>query len=156
MAKIPTDTFDYYVGLGPSRSYQAVASKFGVTKRAVTKHAVRDGWQERLAKIEAQARERSDTKIVETLEGMNTRHLKMLQVVQGKALEALRQYALKDAMEAVRALDVALKQERTIRGEPGERSAVSIEQIIKREYERWMAPSSTEESVDHDTAATPS
>ncbi len=42
-------------------------------------------------------------------------------------------------MEAVRALDFSIKQERTIRGEPSDRTAVSVEDAIKREYERWMS-----------------
>lgn len=136
--KLPTDSFDVYVSLGPSRSYSAVAAKFGVTKRAVTKLATREGWQARLAQLEAKARERSDTKIVETLESMNGRHLKMLQVIQGKALEALRAFPLRDAMTAVRSLDMAIRQERTIRGEPGDRTAVAIEDVIRGEYQRWM------------------
>ena len=100
MAKIPSDAFDYYLGLGPSRSYAAVAARYGCTKRAVTKAAVREGWQERLTKIESAARERSDTKAVETIEAMNTRHLKILQIIQSKALEALRSVSLQDAMSA--------------------------------------------------------
>ena len=36
MKKIPPDAFDFYFSLGPPRSYQAVADKYGVTKRAVT------------------------------------------------------------------------------------------------------------------------
>jgi hypothetical protein len=39
--KLPFDTFDFYFGLGPSRSYQAVADHYGVTKRAVCKLAAR-------------------------------------------------------------------------------------------------------------------
>ena len=136
--KLPTDAFDVYVSLGPSRSYATVAKQFGVTKRAVTKLAAKEGWQGRLAQLEAKARERSDTKIVETLESMNGRHLKMLQVIQGKALEALKAFPLRDAMTAVRSLDLAIRQERTIRGEPGDRTAVAIEDVIRGEYQRWM------------------
>ena len=46
--KIPEEAFEFYVGLGPHRSYQAIADHYGVTKRAITKVAVRDGWTERL------------------------------------------------------------------------------------------------------------
>jgi hypothetical protein len=42
--KIPQDGFFSYVGLGPSRSYQQVAEKFGVTKRTVVNVAVKDRW----------------------------------------------------------------------------------------------------------------
>ena len=36
MKKIPTDAFDHYFSLGPGRSYQQVADRYGVTKRAST------------------------------------------------------------------------------------------------------------------------
>ena len=49
-AKIPPDAFDYYFGLGTGRSYQAVADRYGVTKRAVTNYATRERWRERLPK----------------------------------------------------------------------------------------------------------
>jgi len=42
--KIPADAFDYYASLGPDRSYRAVAERYGVSKRAVTKHAAAEGW----------------------------------------------------------------------------------------------------------------
>ena len=42
--KILSDAFEYYVALGPGRSYRTVAERCGVTKRAVTKHAAREGW----------------------------------------------------------------------------------------------------------------
>ena len=39
----------------------------------------------------------------------------------------------------------ALKEERVIIGEPSERTAVTIEDVIKREYARWMLPDEEEE-----------
>ncbi len=42
------------------------------------------------------------------------------------------------ASEAVKTLEITMKQERLLHGEPSERTAVSIEDTIKREYERWM------------------
>ena len=140
MAKIPTDAFDFYFALGPSRSYQAVAEKFAVSKRAVTKCASREGWQQRLADLEHRARERSDDKIVESLDAMNSRHLRMWQIVQGRALEALKTFALKDAMAAVKALDTSVKGERIARGEPSERGALNVESLIRSEYAAWMKP----------------
>ena len=122
-----------------------VAQEYGVSKRAVTKAAVREKWQERLADLEARARESSDKRAVETLEAMNDRHLKSLKVVQRKALEALKAMSLKTAIEAVRALDLAIKHERTIRGEPSDRTAISIEEVIRSEYDRWLSPDEGEE-----------
>ncbi len=40
--KIPANAFDLYFSLGPSRSHQKIAQRFGVSKKAVTKRAIRD------------------------------------------------------------------------------------------------------------------
>ena len=138
--KIPPDALQYYLGLGPERSYQRVANRYDVSKRAVTKLAARDHWQQKVAEFEHKAREGAEKKVLESLEDMNLRHLKSLKVVQGKALEALRSMRLSTAMEAVRALDLAIRQERLTRGEPSDRTAISVEDVIRREYERWMVP----------------
>jgi len=50
-----------------------------VTKGAITKRAIREHWQARLAQAEADARSRSDAKLVDTIEEMNARHLKIVQ-----------------------------------------------------------------------------
>ena len=93
--KIPPDeAFMFYVGLGAGRSYQAVADKYKASKQAVTKLATRENWQTRLAKIERDARERSDQKATETLEQMTERHLRSYKAMQAKALEALRAHPL--------------------------------------------------------------
>ena len=136
--KLGPDTFDYYVSLGNDRSYQAVADKNGVSKRAVTSLAKKEHWQARIRQQEEAARQRADQKYAETLDAMKERHLKSVRAIQGKALQALRENSLESAMEAVRALDMGIKQERLIRGEPTDRTALSIEQIIRSENEKWM------------------
>ena len=136
--KLPPDAFSFYVSLGVNRSYQAVGKHYGASKTSVSKLAIKEGWQKRVLEIEARARAASDEKAAETMEAINSRHLKAMRVVQGKALEALKTMSLADAMDAVRALDMAIRQERLILGEPTDRSAVNIEEVIKREYERWM------------------
>ena len=136
--KLPPDAFGYYVSLGVNRSYQAVASHYGASKASVSKLAVRENWQRRVQEIEEKARQASDEKAVETLEAINGRHLKAMRIVQGKALEALRTMTLESAMDAVRALDLAVRQERLILGEPTDRSAVNVEELIKREYAELM------------------
>lgn len=136
--RLPEDAFEYYVGLGDGRSYRAVAERYGVSKRAVTRRATRDGWAKRLAAIAAEARSGAERRLVESMEQMGERHVRMLRVVQTRALEALRAYPLTTAMEAARALDLSIRQERVIRGEPSDRTAVAVEEVIRGEFERWM------------------
>jgi hypothetical protein len=150
MAKLPVDAFEFYVSLGLQRSYQAVADRYGCSKRAVTKKAAAEKWADRLIKIERAARERIDSRMTETLEAVNARHLQTLRMIQAKALQALQMMPLDSGMDAVRALDTSIRQERVILGEPGERSAVSVEELVRREHQRWLKPVAEENG--HDTA----
>jgi len=136
--KLSTEGFTYYVSLGSRRSYQAVAEFFGVDKRTVTRRAQAESWQSRLEKIERQAIENTEKKLVGTLEEANERHLKVLRFILTKAIDTLRSLPMKTATDAVRAIDVCVRHERLILGEPSERTAVKVEDLIRREYERWM------------------
>ncbi len=144
--KLPPEAFEFYVSLGPDRSYEKVAGHYDVSKRAVTNAAGRDNWVGRLAKIEAEARQATDKKLGESIEEMNERHLKVVKAVLGKGLETLKSLSLANAMDAVRAIDMALKQERVIRGEPSERTAMTIAETTRDEIQRLL----TVEEVDED------
>lgn len=146
--RIPAESFDFYVRIGPTRSYAQVAAHYGVHKRSIVKFATRHGWARRLLEIETKARERSETSLVDAVEEMNQRHIKTAKMLQAKALEALRSLPIDSAMGAVRALDLGLKQERLIAGEPTDRSAVAVEDIIKREAARWLGPAGADEGWD--------
>ena len=136
--KIPPEAFDFYFELGPGRSYQAVADHFDVTKQAIVKKALKENWQARMADLEAKARKNRDAKLLESAEEVAERHLKMARAAQGKIVEALRQYPLTSAKDAIDALDKMIKLERTIRGEPTERTEVSVEQVLRDEWNKWM------------------
>jgi hypothetical protein len=143
--KIPPSAFEFYISLGPERSYEQVATHFGASKRAVTKHAVKQHWAERLTEVERRAREESEKNAVAVLREMDERHLKIAKALQGKALEALRSMPLERGADVLRALDLGVKQERLIHGEPSERSAVSVEEATRREMERWLTIEREEE-----------
>lgn len=136
--RIPPEALAFYLRLGRDRSYQAVAEHFGVSKQAVTRLAKKEDWQLRAEEADRQLARNEEAKAIESLEAMRERHLKGLRAIQAKALEALRSMPLASGMDAVRALDLAIKHERVIRGEPGERSQLQIEDVIRREYERWL------------------
>ncbi|MCB9833803.1 MAG: hypothetical protein H6807_15180 [Planctomycetes bacterium] len=136
--RLPADAFEYYFGLGAGRSYRSVADHFEVSKSTVANLAAKEDWPRLVAEREQKAKSQAEVQAVESLEEMCTRHIKVLKLVQRKALEALRTMPITNAMDAVRALDMAVKQERLVRGEPTDRTAVGIEQVIKEEYERWL------------------
>ena len=144
--KVPLEAFTYYCSLGADRSYQAVANKYEVSKRAISKVAARENWKERIMKIEQEASARTDEKLTESLEEMNERHIKMVKLIQRKALEALKSMPLNTAVEAVRSLETAIRQERLIRGEPTDRAAINVEDVIRREYDRWLSDGEEQES----------
>ena len=138
--KIPPEALSVYLGMGPGRSYEAVARHYGASKRAVVDRAKKEDWQGKVAQMELRAREKAEAQAGQSLEEMNDRHLRTAQLIQRKAIEALGKLSLEEAMDAVRALKIGLEHERLIRGEPGQRTAIDIQQTIKAEYERWMRP----------------
>ena len=116
---MPTDSFEQFVALGAGRSYANLAAALGCSKRSVTARAGRENWQQRLAAIEAQARAKTEQKLAETTAAINERHLHVVRAMQGKALQALKSLPLGSGMDAIRALDLAIKAERVILGTDG-------------------------------------
>jgi hypothetical protein len=135
--KIPPEAFLYYANLGASRTYEAVAAHYGVSRRGVADHAKRERWQERLAELDEQARERTESAALESIAAMNERHLKIAKYMQSKGLEALQSGKMEFLGRATRALSVGIDLERLVRGEPTER-ADNMENIARRECERWL------------------
>ena len=148
--KIPPDAFHFYFALGPERSYRAVADHFSVSKTAVANAAEKENWQKRVLELEKKAHDAVEKKMTETLEQMSERHLKMLKLIQRKALETLKSMPLSTAVEAARTLESSIKTERVVRGEPSDRSALSVEDLIKKEYEQWLTVSGADEDMEGD------
>lgn len=138
--KLPSDAFEIYFALGDRRSLAAVAEKLGVSKRTVSRRASEEKWSERIVEIEKKARVHVEEHAVESLAAMRTRHIKILEAMQRKALETLRQVPMQSAYQAVRTLVATIEQERLARGEPIDAATINVEAVIKREYERWLVP----------------
>ena len=85
------------------------------------------------------AREKSDAKLVDDIEAVNTRHLKTLRAIQAKALSALQSLPLTSGMNAVRALDLAIKAERGIM-QPVEGRGRTLEDILAASWKRNERP----------------
>lgn len=137
--KLPGEAFSFYVSLGPERSYQAVAREYGVTKRTVVRRAQQEDWQRRIKKIESEARARVDKKAVESLEEVAERHMKILRAIQSKAIQALQSLEIASAMDAVRALDLTVKAERLVRGDPQDRDQARVEEVTREEVQSLLA-----------------
>ncbi len=152
MQRLPPESFEFYVSLGTERSYRAVAEKYGVSKRAVVDHARTECWIERLQRIEAEARERSEQRLVETIEEQRTRHLKTLRALHGRAIEALRTHTLDSCMEAAKVIEMVVKLERLITGEPSQRAQIAIEEVTRREIESLVGVDGEDEVKDEGDA----
>lgn len=146
--KLSQGAFEFYVGLGPSRSYQAVGEKYGVTKRAVVKHAARAGWSERLQKVQEEARAESDKRLAEDLAEMQERHKRMLRAVASRAIAAIKEHPLSSGMEGIRAAELVIKMERLLAGESSERSTVTVEEVTRRELDRWLVPAGAADGAE--------
>jgi DNA-binding transcriptional regulator LsrR (DeoR family) len=142
--KIPSNAFEHYVSLGDGRSYQAIADQFHVSKRSVVKRALAEGWRERLTRITTTARVETDKKLASAISQMNERHARVLQAVLTKALDALRSMPLGSGADAVRAIDMVLRHERMLYAEPADKTVLSVEEVIRREYREWMQPAGRE------------
>lgn len=135
--KLLPNAFDFYVELGPERSYRAVAEHFGVTKVTVVNRAKQEDWQGQLRKLEDEARAESSKKNANTMQAIHERQLKAVRLLQARAVEVLRTQPPEKGIRAANALCAACKHELLLIGEPTERQA-NVEEIVKREYERWM------------------
>ncbi len=135
---VPPDAFALYVGMGQDRTYEAVAKHYGLCKRTILRAAIRDRWQQRLEDIEREAQAATDAKLAKAMLDMNMRHRKLLLGIASRAAQALSQFELKSAMEAVRAAEVAVKLERLLAGEATETKTLSIEQVSRDEVSRFL------------------
>jgi len=135
--KIPVEAFSFYFGLGTGRSYEAVAEKYSVSKRGVVAHAQRDKWQERIAQLEQQARERADEQAAESLDAMNRRHLQEARFLQSRGLEGLKSGRFELYGAAGRLVEQGVNLERLIRGQATERTE-TMATVARRECDRWL------------------
>jgi uncharacterized caspase-like protein len=79
-----------------------------------------EGWDKERQYVQKVTDERVTQAIAETISEMNTRHLKEYQLLQSKGVTALKDIDPKTASEALTMVDVGIKGERLVRGEPTE------------------------------------
>ena len=74
--RIPANAYDEYLAMGADRSYRALAEQYGVSKVAVYKRAKKDGWQQRIAELDAKAREQAEEEAVDEIQAIRDQQLK--------------------------------------------------------------------------------
>ena len=128
------EAFDDYLGLGAERSIErlhallvqrAGAGGSAPGLRTIYEWSRRYNWQDRLQRLERQARETADEARIKALREMYERQAQEALLLQQKGAEWLTQFATDEATPdaAIRALVEGAKLERLARGEPSERSA---------------------------------
>jgi len=138
--RVPSNAFEQYVALGDRRSYESLGRELGFSKRAITRTAARERWQERMRAIESTAQTQALTRIGEDLAGIRERQLRAVRAVEARALETLREKPIATADQAVRALLAAQREERRLAGEVDGAGAgrvlVSVERGTRERFER--------------------
>lgn len=122
-SKIPQTGFTDYVGMGVARSYEALARRYGCSKKAIVKRATRERWQERARELEAQAAKNGERRVAATIEDASERHGKLARLLLARGLEGLKAGPTLNAIEALRTIQAAVRMERDI----GVSSDVSVE-----------------------------
>jgi hypothetical protein len=130
--RLPPDALGFYLNLGPARSYEKVAQQYGVSKRTVTTTATRERWQDHLAQADRKAREQMEERYVDAVQEANDRHIRLGRFLQNKGIAAFE--GPMGAAEGIRAIKIGVEIERLGLGEPTERTATAVEDLIRREY----------------------
>jgi hypothetical protein len=136
--KIPDDAFALYVAMGHERSHQALADKLGVTKRAITERASEERWAERLEAIEAEVQARIEEKLKDELEESQLRYRKLLRGIESRAAQVIAEKPLRTCLEGVRALELAMKMQMLLAGQPSQRTELVVAATTKAEIDRLL------------------
>jgi transposase-like protein len=102
-------------------SDQQIADQLGIARAGtIGDWRKEDGWEHEREIIRQATEERVAAAVSETISAMNTRHLREYQLLQSKGVAALKHLDPRTAAEAQSAIDVGIRGERLVRGEPTE------------------------------------
>ena len=100
---------------------QQIANQLGIQRsETIGEWRRTEGWEKERAIIQQETDRRVSDAVAETISEMNSRHLKEYQLLQTKGIAALKKLDPKRASEALAMIDVGVKGERLVRGEPTE------------------------------------
>lgn len=138
--------FREYVAQGSGRSYANVAAKFDTTKRRIVRVSKRGNWLARLAVIERDAKVEADRRLTESRAEVDERHLRMIRAIASRGLQGLQAHQFDNARDSARAVEAAVKLERTVLGQPNEHLDVTVQEVTRRELDHFL----TTEDEDND------
>lgn len=125
------NAFDLYWRLGSERSIERLHAELRALGRAPTTRTLYEWsrqyrWQDRIVRLEQEAKRADDEARVQTLRDMFERHAKEGLLLQQKGAEWLAPMSADDATAdaAIRAVVEGSRMERLARGEPTERQEV--------------------------------
>lgn len=100
---------------------EQIAHRLGIQRaESIGEWRRSENWYREKDEIQKVTDERIALAIAETISEMNTRHLREYQLLQTKGVQALKEIGPKTAGEALSMVDVGIKGERLVRGEPTE------------------------------------
>ncbi len=107
--------------LAGSKTDSQIAAELGIA-RVDTIGAWRraEHWEKEREHVQRVTEQRVQEAVAETIADMNSRHLKEFQLLQTKGIQALRRLDPQRAGEAQAMIDVGVRGERLVRGEPTE------------------------------------
>lgn len=98
---------------------QQIAQRLGIQRAETIGEWRRSGdWDAEKAYVQKVVEERVSLAVAETVSEMNSRHLKEFQLLQTKGVQGMKSLDPRTAAEALAMIDVGIKGERLVRGEP--------------------------------------
>lgn len=101
MPRVPANAFELYTQMGQKGSYEKVAKLCGVTKRAITKKAVKEKWSLKLKRRLAQSVQ-----------------LEVLEELECKAVDAIKSLPINNIAQATYLLDFVWKHKKRLAWTP--------------------------------------
>jgi hypothetical protein len=100
---------------------QQIAERLGIKRpETIGEWRRAENWEKERKYVQKITEEKITQAVAETISEMNARHLKEYQLLQTKGVQALKLIDPKTANEALSMVDVGIKGERLVRGEPTE------------------------------------
>ena len=114
------EAFEYYYGMGAERSYDAVATKFGISKSTIFNWAKAHDWQERIEQRDIENARKLAKKTDDSIVNSKARYRKLIKVLIAKAVGKINRDEL--AAMSIKDIKMLINTDMLLMGEATERS----------------------------------